>query len=109
MIGLILKGGMMLSEAVCCVLYIQRSITDTAVARGDTLLEQLYSHIIHYSDSYGPINPSRPGTHLCLISRFLWAIQKQQIYKLIARHRVPRYELVYLLFLKNIENVVQIF
>ena len=29
------------------------------------------------------------------------AVEKQQIYKLIARHRVPRYELVDLLFLKN--------
>ena len=30
------------------------------------------------------------------------AIEKQQIYKLAARHRVPRCELVYLLFLKEI-------
>ena len=35
--------------------------------------------------------------------------QKQQIYKLISRHRVARYELVGLLFLKNRENVAQIF
>ena len=39
------------------------------------------------------INPLIPGTHLCHISRFL----------------LPRYELVDLLFLKNSENVVQIF
>ena len=52
-------------------------------------------------------------------SRFIWtesstfsisfSIEKKQIYKLIARHRVARYELVDLIFLRNRETVAQIF
>ena len=40
----------------------------------------------------------------------LWAVQKPVcLYKLVSRHRVARYEPVCLLFLKDCENVAQIF
>ena len=45
------------------------------------------------------------GTHSCCAL----AIGKYQIYKLISRHRVARYELVDLIFLNICENVSQIF
>ena len=54
------------------------------------------------------VNPFKTGTRFCDHYFNALTVEKQQIYKLIARHRVPRYKLVDLLFLKNHENTVTI-
>ena len=54
------------------------------------------------------INPFKTGTHFRNHYFNALAAEKQQIYKLVPRHRVPQYELVDLLFLKNRENTVTI-
>ena len=51
----------------------------------------------------GKIIPFRPNR----FDHYYYAltVEKQQIYKLTSRHRVPRYELVDLLFLKKISKM----
>ena len=67
---------------------------------------QPYPHIVKAVNHFRPkwVNQFKTGTQYSVLLFYALTIEKLQIYKLTARHRVPRCELVDLLFFLNREN-----